>query len=68
MSLHEDFGAPARKILSSLIKNSVALLGLKNVRSSRHDWSDTKNFIPFDSTIKAASSSGLSPGDYVDTF
>jgi SAM-dependent methyltransferase len=41
----------------------MAPIGLK---VTRHDWSDTGNFIPLEETLAAAARAGLSVGDYID--
>lgn len=45
---------------------AMAPLGLE-VRRREHDFSDTRNFIPFHSTLQAAERAGLSIGDYIDS-
>lgn len=45
----------------------LAPLGLRLSRASDHDWSDTANFIPLESTLSAAREAQLSVGDYVDS-
>ncbi len=44
---------------------AVAPLGVKIVGT--HDWSNTRDFIPFERTIDAAERAGLSVGDYIDS-
>jgi hypothetical protein len=39
---------------------------VKQLLKKTHDWSDVRNFIPFEKTIKAARAAGLSVGDYTD--
>lgn len=55
----------------SFAKGAVNLmlspLGIEVVRKHKHDWSDTRNFIPFKETIDAAQQRGMSVGDYIDT-
>jgi SAM-dependent methyltransferase len=42
-------------------------LGFELARKGRHDWSDTRNFIPLDETLAGAKANGLSVCDYIDT-
>lgn len=53
-----------RTIVKVLLAAAIAPFGLE-VRS--HDWSDTRNFIPFKKTIEAARRADMSVGDYIDT-
>ncbi len=46
------------------LNRMVAPLGIRVVGT--HDWSNTRDFIPFEPTIKAAERAGLSVGDYID--
>lgn len=48
------------------VNAAISPLGIKLVRN-QHDWSDTRNFIPFAKTIDAAKQRGLAVGDYIDT-
>jgi Methyltransferase domain len=54
----------ARNIAKVALAAAIAPLGLE-LRA--HDWSDTRNFIPFHDTIEAARRAGMSVGDYIDT-
>jgi hypothetical protein len=54
-----------RKIAKHLLEVTMASLDLE-VRRRGHDFSDTRNFIPFLSTFQAAERVGLSIGDYID--
>jgi hypothetical protein len=57
---------PILRTLKHIINELIAPLGVELARKHPHDWSDVANFIPFESTIKAARESGLSVGDYID--
>ena len=54
-----------RSLAKRALNWAAAPLGVKIV--STHDWSNTRNFIPFEITIKAAQGAGLSIGDYIDS-
>ena len=54
-------------LLKSVVNKSLAPIGIKVTRIDHHDWSDTKNFIPFERTTEGARASGMSIGDYVDS-
>jgi hypothetical protein len=45
----------------------IGPLGVEVVRKDRHDWSDTRNFIPIEDTLAGARRAGISVGDYIDT-
>jgi SAM-dependent methyltransferase len=49
----------------SSLKRLFGTVGL-DVRLRGHDWSDTRNFIPFEQTLADAHRVGLSVGDYLD--
>jgi hypothetical protein len=51
-----------RRIVAEVRRRGVSL-----VKMRAHDWSNVANFIPFETTIKAAHDAGLSVGDYIDT-
>jgi hypothetical protein len=44
----------------------LGVVGFELRRAGRHDWSDVRNFIPFEATLAAAAAQGLSVADYVD--
>lgn len=54
------------KFAKGMLDLATAPLGLEVRRRNRHDWSDTRNFIPFDETVEAAKRANLSVGDYID--
>lgn len=56
-----------RKIAKVLLNAATAPLGLEVRRRDHHDWSDTRNFIPFQATLEAARRADMSVGDYIDT-
>lgn len=49
-----------------VVNRCISRLGVKVVRASNHDWSDTGNFIPYESTAEAARTAGMDVGDYVE--
>jgi Methyltransferase domain len=51
-----------RRIIAEVRRRGAAL-----VKTPAHDWSNVADFIPFDTTMKAAKDAGLSVGDYIDT-
>lgn len=60
-----------RRVISGLrpfakkaLNGALAPFDIKIVGT--HDWSNTRDFIPFEKTIDAAKRSGLSVGDYID--
>lgn len=63
-STHSSFRALVRKSVNAVL----APMELEVKRRERHDWGDTKTFIPFEETIEAAKAHGLSVGDYIDTI
>jgi len=54
------------RLLKSAVNSALSPLGLAITRVGGHDWSDTSNFIPLESTLEQAKAAGLSVGDYVD--
>jgi hypothetical protein len=57
----------ARSLAKGAANWVISPLGVEVVRKDRHDWSDTRNFIPLEDTLAGARSAGLSVGDYIDT-
>jgi hypothetical protein len=56
-----------RTTLLRAVNRPLGHLGLKLTRDGRqHDWTDTRDFIPFKATLAAASAAGLSVPDFVD--
>jgi len=55
------------RALKFAVNKSLAPIGMRMTRIGDHDWSDVANFIPFDRTIEASRTAGMSVGDYVDT-
>lgn len=49
-----------------VVNRCIRPLGVKVVRASNHDWSDTGNFIPLEPTVDAARAAGMTVGDYVE--
>jgi len=52
--------------LKTVANRSMAPLGIELANKRTHDWSDVRNFIPFESTIASAKKTGLAVGDYID--
>jgi hypothetical protein len=57
----------ARLLAKEAMNWVIGPLGVEVVRKDRHDWSDTRNFIPIEETLAGARRAGLSVGDYIDT-
>jgi hypothetical protein len=57
----------ARVLAKEAMNWVIGPLGVEVVRKDRHDWSDTRNFIPIEDTLAGARRAGLSVGDYIDT-
>jgi hypothetical protein len=53
----------------TVINWALAPFGVRLVRKngSAHDWKKIDTFIPFEATLEAARSAGLSVGDYIDS-
>lgn len=47
------------------LKRSFRTLGV-DIRRAGHDWTDTTQFLPLESTLQAAKAAHLSLGDYID--
>ncbi len=54
------------RTINSAVNKSLAPIGVKITGIDHHDWSDVGNFIPFERTMDAARSAGMSVADYVD--
>ncbi len=54
------------KLARVALNRCVSPVGIEIIRKDSHDYSDQKNYIPFQQTIAAAERSGLSVGDYID--
>lgn len=48
------------------VKSALKRVGL-DLRRAHHDWTDTRSFVPFEATMKAAAAAKMSVGDYIDT-
>ena len=71
---HSDYTSPRRSVTQGMLSSVkratnfiIQPLGLEIVRKDRHDWSDTRNFIPFAETLEASRQTGMTIGDYIDT-
>jgi hypothetical protein len=53
-------------VIRTAVKRSFSRVGIEIRRTGTHDWGDTTQFIPFESTLKAAREAGISVGDYID--
>lgn len=53
--------------IAAAVNKSLAPIGIKITKSDAHDWNDVANFIPFESTMRAARAAGMCVGDYVDS-
>jgi hypothetical protein len=53
------------RLAGAAVNRCLKPLGIKITRNG-HDWSDTKNYIPYKSTIAEAKKAGCSVGDYID--
>lgn len=50
----------------SALNHGLAPFSAKLVRLDGHDWADTANFIPLESTLEQARAAGLSVGEFVE--
>jgi hypothetical protein len=56
------------ELAKSAVRLATTRLDVEVVRRRRHDWSDTRKFIPLHETVDAAEQAGLSVGDYIDNI
>ena len=55
----------ARHPITTGVKSLLRAAGF-DLKRIAHDWSDPRNYIPFEDTIRGAEQSGLSVADYVE--
>ena len=48
------------RALKFVVNKSLAPIGMRMTRIGDHDWSDVANFIPFERTMEASRTAGMS--------